>query len=72
MDIQSLFADDKRQLQFRKALVATVKWMVTAIILAWVVFCVAVSILALLAGIFSATDTAAPEKKQPAYQSQLA
>jgi hypothetical protein len=71
MGIQGLFADDKLQFRFRQALVAAAKWMVTAIIIAWVIFCLAVSILTLLASIFPATDTVASEKNQPAYQSPI-
>lgn len=71
MDIQSLFADDKRQLRFRQALVTAAKWMATAIVIVWVVFCLAVSILTFLAGIFPATGTVVSEKNQPAYQSPI-
>lgn len=71
MGIQSLFADNKLQFRFRQALGAAVKWMVTAIVIAWVIFCLAVSILTFLAGIFPATDTVASEKNQPADHSPI-
>jgi len=59
MDMQSLIADCKLQERSRQALVTTAKWVAIAILIAWVIFCLAVSILTFLAGVFPATNTVA-------------
>lgn len=71
MDIQGLFADEKLQFRFWQTLVAAAKWMGTAIVIAWVICCLAVAILTFLASIFPDSDTVASEKNQPAYQSPM-
>jgi hypothetical protein len=71
MGIQGVFADDKLQFLFRRALVAAAKGMVTAIVIAWVIFCLTVTVLTFLAGIFPATYTVASDKNQPAYQAPV-
>jgi hypothetical protein len=59
MDILSLIADYKLRERSRQALVTTANWVATAILIAWVIFCLAVSIITFLAGIFPATTTVA-------------
>jgi hypothetical protein len=59
MNIQTLFADYKLQSRSRQALVTAAKWVATEIIIAWVIFSMAVSILTFLAGVFPATNTVA-------------
>lgn len=57
MDMQRLIDDYKLQERSRQALVTAAKWVATAILIAWVIFCLAVSILTFLAGVFPATNT---------------
>ncbi len=59
MDILSLIADYKLRERSRQALVTTANWVAIAILIAWVIFCLAVSIITFLAGIFPATTTVA-------------
>lgn len=56
MDKQSLIVDYKLLERSRQALVTTAKWVATAILIAWVIFCLAVSILTFLAGLFPDTN----------------
>lgn len=57
MDMQRLIADYKLQERSRQALVTAAKWVATAILIALVIFWLAVSILTFLAGVFPATNT---------------
>lgn len=57
MDMQRFIAGYKLQERSRQALVTAAKWVATAILIAWVIFCLAVSILTFLAGVFPATNT---------------
>jgi len=59
MDMQRLIADYKLQERSRQALVTAAKWVATAILIAWVIFCLAVSILTFLAGLFPDTNIVA-------------
>ena len=72
MDIQGAFANDKLQPRFGQAVVATAKWMATVILIAWIIFCLAVSILTFLAGTFPGADAVAAVKSPPVYQSPTA
>jgi hypothetical protein len=71
MGIQGLFAGDKLPFRFRQALAALAKWAATAIVIAWVVICLMVSIITFLAGLFPATDNLSSKNNQSADQSSM-
>lgn len=71
MGVQGMFADDRLQFRLRPVLAVGVKWMVTAILIAWVIVCLAVSILTFLAGLFPSAETVASGKNQPAYRAPI-
>ena len=71
MDLQGMYADDRLQSRLRLSLAAGVKWMVTAILIAWVIFCLAVSILTFLAGLFPSAETVASGINQPVYRAPV-
>jgi hypothetical protein len=71
MGIQGMFADDRLQIPLRKVLAVGVKWMVTAILIAGVIFCLVVSILTFLAGLFPSAETLASGNNQPAYRAPI-
>jgi len=71
MGIQGLFAGDKLSFRFRQALAALAKWAATVMVIAWVVICLIVSIIAFLAGLFPATDNVASKNNQSADLSSM-
>jgi hypothetical protein len=58
--IQGDVASGPLQPRFKQTAAAAVQWIVTGILIAWVVLCLAVSILTFLAGVFAGMEPSAP------------
>lgn len=63
MDLQGMFSQDRSPPRFRQTLAAAAKWMAAALVIAWVMICLTVSVLTFLAGLFPSADTAASKKE---------
>jgi hypothetical protein len=56
MEIQSIFINGLFQWRFKQVLTATVKWIFIGILIVWIIFCLAVSLLTFLAGLLMAAE----------------